>query len=212
VRKQLTINRAGALLLLAILTVIVACGGDDDDSTLVVPTLDLTAADLDATSVPDIAYESDGGTLPRTYAYWAEWNSCAPDNRAAEAAANGGREAGWFLVDDFLADPGIQLGDHLLVSCEESLGLLFAADPAHPDPVPVPALAGQLLTAELNLATDAETCPIAEEAVLGSHIVLADLGFNGSSATNLNASDEITDAVPELTDLLIDYNSGQLCR
>ena len=212
-RDHLTAKRAGTLLTLAVAILLVACGGDDDaDSTPAVPTLDLTAAGQDIAGVPDEAYASDGGTLPRTTAYWAEWNSCAPNNRAAEAAANGGREAGWFLVDHFLADPGIQLGDHRLTSCEESLALLLAADPGHPDPVPVPALAGQLLTAELNLSTGAENCPIAEEVARGSHIVLADLGFNGVNATNPNAIDEVADAVPELTDLLIDYNSGQLCR
>jgi len=50
------------------------------------------------------------GRPARTPAYWAVWNTCAPNNRAAEAAANGGRAAGWVLVDDILADPGCRSG------------------------------------------------------------------------------------------------------
>lgn len=38
------------------------------------------------------------------------WNSCAEGNKADVAAANGGRAAGWIILDDLLADPGIQLG------------------------------------------------------------------------------------------------------
>jgi hypothetical protein len=127
------------------------------------------------------------------------------------AAANGGREAGWVLVDDILADPGIGLGDHLLTTCEESVALLEGrtgsgeetADPVYP-------LAAQLLAAELNLNVGAETCPIAEEAVLGAHIVLSSAGFDGVSASVLDA--EAGGALPDLIDLLTAYNTGDLCR
>ncbi|NPV07338.1 MAG: hypothetical protein HPY83_05155 [Anaerolineae bacterium] len=64
-------------------------------------------------AIPDAARASDGGGGPRPAAYWAQRNMCAPDNRADVARANGGREAGWVLVDDLLADPGNQPGDHL---------------------------------------------------------------------------------------------------
>ena len=208
-------RQPGVLLLLILTALLAACGGDDDSTTPVPPTIDLTAVSRDFDSTPDLpdaAYRSDGGTVPHSTVYWAAWNSCAPDNRADEAAANGGREAGWFLVDDFLADPGIQLGDHRLASCDESLALLLAANPGLPVSEPNQALAGQLLAAELNLSTGAETCPIAEEATLGAHIVLADLRFEGDSVANLNPRAEVTEAIPELIDLLRDYNSGRLCR
>ncbi|HSF86734.1 MAG TPA: hypothetical protein VLG28_13910, partial [Acidimicrobiia bacterium] len=139
------------------------------------------------------------------------WNTCAPDNRSAEAEANGGADAGWYLVDDILADPGIGLGDHMLTTCDESVALLEgrtatgdeANDPAF-------ALAAQLLAAEVNLNIGAETCPAAEEAVVGAQIVLAAAQFDGASASPLDA--EAGGALPQLIDLLTAYNSGELCR
>ena len=165
----------------------------------------------DFSDFPAEARAATGGGDPRPPAYWAVWNSCAPDNRAAEAAANGGRAAGWVLVDDVLADPGIQLGEHLLTSCEESVALLkgrtaegrVTGDPAY-------GLAAQLLAAELNLNVGAETCPLADEAVLGAHLVLSSANFDGESATPLDA--EAGGALPQLVDLLTAYNLGELCR
>lgn len=160
--------------------------------------------------LPAEARASDGGGGPRSPAYWAVWNSCAPDNRAEEAAANGGRTAGWILVDDVLADPGLQLGGHLLTSCEEGVALLQGRTAAGDDTSdPAYALAAQLLAAELNLNVGAETCPIAEEAVLGAHIVLSTTNFDGVSTTPLDT--EAGGALPRLVDLLAAYNVGSLC-
>lgn len=161
--------------------------------------------------LPPEARASNGGGDPRPPAYWAVWNSCAADNRAEEAAANGGRAAGWVLIDDLLTDPGLQLGDHLLTSCEESVALLNSrlatgddtSDPAY-------ALSAQLLAAELNLNVGAETCPAAEESVIGAHLVLASARFDGVSTTPLDA--EAGGALPQIIDLLTAYNSGELCR
>ena len=150
---------------------------------------------------------------PRPAAYWALWNTCAPENRADVAAANGGREAGWILLDDLIADPGIQLGDHPVTTCEEGLALLQGRTAAGEETGdPVYGLAAQLLTAELNLGTGAETCPIAEEAILGGHLVLADAGFDGSGEYAAATSGEVADAIPRLVELLVAYNSGELCR
>lgn len=171
-----------------------------------------TATPLDIlANLPPEARASTGGGDPRSPAYWAVWNTCAPGNRAVEAEANGGRAAGWVLVDDVLADPGIGLGDHLLMSCEESVALLQGrtgtgeetADPAYD-------LAGQLLAAELNLTVGAETCPVAEEAVVGAHLVLSSANFEGVSTSPLDA--EAGGALPRLVGLLALYNSGELCR
>jgi hypothetical protein len=161
--------------------------------------------------LPPEARASDGGGDPRLPGYWAVWNTCAPDNRAAEAAANGGRAAGWLLVDDVLADPGIGLGDHLLASCEESVALLEGKDGAGGQSGdPAYELAGQLLTAELNLTAGAETCPVVDEAVVGAHLLLSTAKFDGVSTSPLDA--EAGGAVPRLVELLKAYNAGELCR
>ena len=160
--------------------------------------------------LPSEARASTGGGDPRPPGYWAVWNTCAPDNRAAEAAANGGRAAGWLLVDDVLADPGIGLGDHLLASCEESVALLQGVGAGAVTSDPAFELAGQLLSAELNLTAGAETCPVADEAVVGAHIILSTAKFDGVSASPLDA--QAGGAAPRLVELLEAYNAGELCR
>jgi hypothetical protein len=150
---------------------------------------------------------------PRPAAYWALWNTCAPENRADVAAANGGRAAGWILLDDLIADPGIQLGDYPVKTCQDGLALLQPPPPAGEETGnPIYGLAAVLLAAELNLNTGAETCPIAEEAVLGGHLVLADVGFDGTGNAAPATSGEIVTAIPRLLELLEGYNRGELCR
>jgi hypothetical protein len=65
----------------------------------------------------DPFFASQGGGEPRTAGYWLARNSCAEDNRADVAAANGGREAGWIILDDLLQDPGILLGGLSVETC-----------------------------------------------------------------------------------------------
>ena len=209
----------------AIAGVTVSCSSSGDDAassspaaptTTVVATLGDPGApgrdDIDDRfDLPPEARAATRGGNPRPPAYWAVWNTCAPDNRSAEAEANGGTDAGWYLVDDVLVDPGIGLGDHILTTCEESVALLEGrtatgdetADPAF-------TLAAQLLAAELNLNIGAETCPAAEEAVVGAQIVLSAARFDGVSASPLDA--EAGGALPQLIDLLAAYNTGVLCR
>ena len=162
-------------------------------------------------AIPEAARAASHQGDPRPAGYWMLWNRCAEDNRAGAAAANGGREAGWYLLDDLIADPGIQLGDYPLTTCQAGLHLLqgqTALGKQTNDPIY--ALASALLTAELNLGVGAETCPIAEEAVVGGHLVLSNTGFNGQGAYEL--SSEIASAIPRLVELLEDYNRGELCR
>lgn len=192
-----------------------ACIAADDATT---PTAVTTAPSAESTSAPAAvlanlppeARASNGGGDPRPPGYWAAWNTCAPDNRAAEAEANGGRAAGWLLIDDVLADPGIGLGDHLLATCEESVALLQGLNGADGETSdPALELAGHLLAAELNLTAGAETCPVADEAVVGAHLLLSTAGFDGLSTSPLDA--EFGGAAPQLIDLLEAYNAGELC-
>jgi hypothetical protein len=186
--------------------------GDETFSDVLIrsptPTSDLQIDGIP--NIPEEARASTGGGDPRPPAYWTVWNSCAPDNRA-DLAANGGREAGWVLVDDLLEDPGIALGDHLLTSCDESLALLLGQNASGEETGdPIYDLAGQLLAAELNLNVGAETCPAAEEAVLAAHILLSSNDFDGQSSSPLDS--EAGGALNRITDLLRAYNSGTLCR
>jgi hypothetical protein len=113
-------------------------------------------------------------------------------------------------VDDLLADPGIQLGEHPVTSCEEGLALLerrTATGEAADDPIY--DLAALLLAAELNLNAGAESCPIVEEAVVGPHLILASAGFDGVSASPLDA--ESGAALLRVIELLEAHSRGELC-
>lgn len=148
---------------------------------------------------------------PRPPAYWMLWNACAPENRAEMAAENGGRAAGWVLMDDLLANPGISLGDLPVENCEQGLALLQGLTlSGEGTDDPLYDLAAQLLAAELNLNLGAETCPVAEEAAVGGHMVLASVNFNGTGTYFTTV--EVSEAVPRLLELLQSYNSGELCR
>ncbi|MDF1597979.1 MAG: hypothetical protein P1T08_18035 [Acidimicrobiia bacterium] len=104
---------AAVVLLLLSVVALVGCSGGDPQTTAQLEPQDEVITTLAATSdipviiseLPPVARASDDGGEPRSAAYWALWNTCAPDNRSELAAANGGREAGWVLVDDLLADP-----------------------------------------------------------------------------------------------------------
>jgi hypothetical protein len=163
----------------------------------------------------DPLFLSDGRGDPRSPGYWLLWNSCAPDNRAETARANGGRDGGWLLVDDLLEDPGILVGDLAIGACADAVRLLQnqpLAGAANPDDAAYP-LAAQLVAAQLNLGAAAESCPAAEQAVQAAQLLLLSLDFTGSGAYLPPAAPaEDRDTALSLTALLADYNSGALCR
>jgi hypothetical protein len=160
-------------------------------------------------------FASRGGGDPRTAGYWLLWNSCAPDNRAETAAANGGRAAGWIILDDLLQDPGILLGEVSVASCQEGLNLLSGRDLSGRSRKGEAAyeLAAQLLVAQLNLAAGASSCPAIDQAVQGGQLLLLSAGWDGSGRylEQEPASRELETALV-LTGQLDQYNSGLLCR
>lgn len=160
-------------------------------------------------------FASQGGGEPRATGYWLVWNSCATDNHSETAAANGGRAAGWIIMDDMLQDPGIMMGELELLRCQDGLRLL-AARPLQgkvsPDDLTYP-LAAQLLAAQLNLAATAEYCPAVDDAVLSAQFLLIGAGFEGSGESlGLAAPAEDRELAEFLTNQLFDYNAGILCR
>lgn len=154
-----------------------------------------------------------GGGEPRTAGYWSILNSCAPDNRADVAAANGGRGAGWILLDDLIENPGIHVGEYTVETCEDGYHFLQRDDQnGYPTHDPITRLAAQVLTAELNLNAGSESCPIAEKAVLGGHLLLTKVGFNGPGEYGNSLSEGTKVALTPVLNLLRAYNSGDLCR
>lgn len=164
----------------------------------------------------DSYFLSDGGGEPRSAGYWLLWNTCAAENQAAMAKANGGRAAGWILVDDLLADPGMFIAGTPVASCAQAVSLLqgnsLAGEPRTDDPGF--SLATQLLTAQLNLEASAESCLGVVDAVLGAQALLGKLGFDGEQVLlgpGNPAESQRAEVALYLT-ALQQYNVGELCR
>ncbi|MEA3503325.1 MAG: hypothetical protein U9R47_11150, partial [Actinomycetota bacterium] len=158
--------------------------------------------------IPADARVAVGIGEPRSSGYWVIWSSCGDNNRAETAAANGGREAGWILLDDLLTFPGVTLGDHAVATCGEGVVILEASS----DHDALLGLARQLLAAELNLNAGSETCPAAEETVAVAHALLSSFDYTGLDVTLLALDDDTIDSLERLIELLTAYNSGDLCR
>lgn len=164
---------------------------------------------------PETYFISDGGGEPRSPGYWLLWNSCAPDNRAEMARGNGGREAGWFLVDDLLDDPGVYLGDLQVESCRQAVELLQSRSISGEDRSDDVAftLAAELTASQLNLGAKAESCQVADEAVLGSQALLKSLGFDGHKVViGVGNPTSSRAEVERFLTILQEYNRGKLCR
>jgi len=163
----------------------------------------------------DPLLQSSGGGEPRSGGYWVMWSSCGANSQAAVAQANGGRQAGWIILDDLLSDPGMLVGALPVESCPQGVALLQGKDAAGGDHSNDPAytLAGQLLAAQLNLAAGAETCPAAETAVQATQLLLLALDFDGTGFyLGPPAANREVETARTLVEQLASYYHGELCR
>jgi hypothetical protein len=163
----------------------------------------------------DPFFANQGGGEPRTAGYWLIWNSCAEGDKAGVAAANGGREAGWVILDDLLDDPGILLGGLPVETCRQGIDLLGARDVDGLERAgdAVYDLAAQLLAAQLNLAVGAEFCPAIEDSVRAGQLLLLSLEFDGSGAyLGPGAAPDDSNLALALAEQLRVYSTGALCR
>jgi hypothetical protein len=201
------------MLLLAACLLVAGCGSP----TPIPPTATPAPTAIPPTPAPteDPFFASTGGGEPRTAGYWLIWNSCAEDNRADVAAANGGREAGWFIMDDLLDDPGVWLGDLAVDTCEQGLAFLHGqdADGAEKPDDAAYQMASGLVAAQLNLAVGGEYCPAIDQAVRAGQLLLVSLGFDGTGDyLGPDQAPEDRDVALFLVEQLGLYNAGQLCR
>lgn len=207
--------RVQRLFLFLTLTCMVALSACAPSKSTPSPLAVSTVPPIEPTQVPDVFYQSSGGGEPRGTGYWLLWNSCAEGNQAETARANGGRAAGWIIMDDLLADPGILVGAIAVESCPQGVNLLQGRDAQGVVRQSDPAytLAAQLLAAQLNLATGSEYCPAVDQAVQAGQLLLISLDFNGSgSYLGPPAANPDVETAIALIDQLSKYNSGVLCR
>lgn len=186
-----------------------ACSDDDDGSPITAAeSSSATSGDESdvIAAVPDEAREAIGDGEPRSSRYWVVWSSCGEGSQADVAAANGGREAGWIILDDLLADPGISLGDHPVVTCQDGVTILTTGSD------PLQRLARQVLTAELNRNAGSESCGAADESIPVAQALLASFHRAGTTDSAPSLEPDDAESVDRLVDLLAAYNSGELCR
>lgn len=160
-------------------------------------------------------FQKLGGGEPRSINYWLLWNTCTEGNQSAIAIGNGGRTAGWILLDDLLQDPGILVGNLELLDCDEAVQVLRAVDGQDTDRSadPVYLLAQQLTAAQLNLAAGATYCPVSDLAVSTAQFLLLGLEFTGTGSylPPPRSSPHLTE-IKKLISQLEQFNNGSLCR
>jgi uncharacterized repeat protein (TIGR01451 family) len=160
------------------------------------------------------AFEVDNsrpGGDPRTIGYWKNWNRCTGGNQAATADKNGGAAAGFFLVEDLLAQ---LVGPFLVTSCEQAVKLLSKQDQAGKNKASDAAyeLGAQLLAARFNLAAGAETCTAVQQAVLDGQTLLGQITFSGAGDyLGTKSKDARRAQALSLAGTLDRYNNGNLC-
>lgn len=163
----------------------------------------------------DPRFQSNGGGEPRSLGYWMIWNTCAEDNLSETAKTNGGREAGWILMDDLIADPGILIGTARVETCQQGLNLLQSKNIQNIDMKNDVAysLAAHLFGAHLNLAAGSEYCPALDQVVYETQMLLLELDFDGTGSylTPPQAGQNLEEAEASL-EQLSSYNTGELCR
>jgi len=167
------------------------------------------------------------GGAPRTPGYWKNWNTCTTGGQAATAAANGGWQEGYWLLDDVL-DPtigggivwdDIQVDDFIFTidSCELGVNILGAIDNesgANRNSDAAYTLAKHLFAAQLNFAAGAETCTAATDAALAGETLLDSINFDGDgvflASNDKRARAKYNEALA-LAKTLDLYNNGELC-
>ena len=158
-----------------------------------------------------------GGTA-RTPGYWKNWNHCSGGGQADNAEKNGGWQAGYWLLDDVLNDPGVTLGDYVVTTCENGVNILDQRDVSNPKKKMASdaayTLAMHLMAFELNQAAGAYHCQLAIDASMEAHQLLSDLGYDGTGNyfKGKNASGSAADKsrALELAEILDRYNNNDI--
>lgn len=200
-----------ALFLTLLAFLISACASSKGNTS---PTLAAITMLPESDQGQDPQFESSSGGEPRSSGYWLVWNTCAENNQSEIAQANGGREAGWILMDDLLADPGILIGTLEVITCQQGINLLYGLDlhGVNRGNDAAYVLAVQLLAAQLNLSVGSEYCPASDQAMSEAQLLLLELDFDGTGGyLGPPLASQEMDKAKSLTEQLESYNTGALC-
>jgi hypothetical protein len=160
------------------------------------------------------------GGDPRTIGFWKNWNTCTGGNQAVTAAANGGPDEGWYILNDILNNPGITIGILEIPAtdegCQQAVSLLDKSDIATGEKKSSDGaynLASQLLAATVNLSAGAETCDAITAAVGSAQTLLSGIGFDGTGdyLRSKGKDRALYNEANDLAAILDSYNNGELC-
>jgi hypothetical protein len=128
----------------------------------------------------------------RTPGYWKNWNMCTGGKQAQTAVKNGGKAAGFYLLEDHLpltlwanSTSGVicsRFSNFVLTSCAPAVKLLNTQDASGKQKASDAAynLAKHLLAYKLNIASKAAPCASAAAAATNAEALLSEICFNGS--------------------------------
>jgi hypothetical protein len=171
------------------------------------------------------------GGDPRTPGYWKNWNTCSGGRQALTAAANGGWENGFWLLDDVL-NPAVGGGivwDDIKVDtfapvnidrCAYAVDILDQRVVKNIDIVgdgkklasdPLRTLAMHLLAAQLNFGAGACTTPEVLDAALQAETLLDKYNFDGKKLTAYAPTKADKALALSLAGYLDNYNNGMYC-
>lgn len=198
-------QRPSVALILAACVTLAACASDGDTANSDSVLSDSVMRLLE--TVPPEARVPMGAGETRSSRDWIEWSTCGDGSRAETAAANGGPAAGWFLVDDLLADPGIALGGWRVMTCRDAVQILHGGTGN-----PLAALAQQLFTAKLNFEGGSGRCEAATDLVVAGDGLLTHIAYGGPATAADTLEDETVTSLANVAGLLSTYNAGVLCQ
>jgi hypothetical protein len=156
-----------------------------------------------------------GGGVARGIGYWRNWSSCSGGKQYEKALAEGNHGK---TLDFFLGAASLYpIGNITSLTCEQAIALLSkgAVDGSSRAGDPIYNMVAQLLSAKLNQAASAGTCPALPDAFTAAQTLLLAIGFDGNeyfSGKNPNASlsDEQRTQAITLTGQLASSNEGSL--
>ncbi|HOI79422.1 MAG TPA: T9SS type A sorting domain-containing protein, partial [Petrimonas sp.] len=151
-----------------------------------------------------------GGTA-RTPGYWKNWNTCTGGGQAKTALANGGWQAGYWLLNDVLNNPGITLGSLVLKSCTDAVNILDMRDLKSTKKMSSDAaytLACHLTAYRCNEAAGAYGCSYAGKTAAAADALLIKIGFNGTGSY-LRSKDKNYNYALQLAAILDKYNNNR---
>ncbi|WP_165963523.1 T9SS type A sorting domain-containing protein [Hymenobacter radiodurans] len=154
----------------------------------------------------------------RTPGYWKNWSTCTGGKQVQTALKNGGKAAGFYILDDHLphtlwSNPGsTKCTGFTLTDCAAAVKILSTQDATGKQKASDAAynLAKHLMSYQLNIKSGTAPCASAADAAIKAEALLAKYCFNGTKDYLKAASADRTTAL-SYAKILDAYNNNLAC-